>query len=247
MNIDVLTLFPEMFTAVTNTSILGRAAEKGIITVNPVNIRDFSNDKHNKADDTPFGGGPGMVMLADPILGALRSVDACSKKIIYMSPRGRILDKEMIGRLACEENIVILCGHYEGVDQRVIDYWNMEEISIGDYILTGGELPAMVLIDAVARFLPEVLGNAMSADDESIYSGLLECDQYTKPRSYQNMEVPEVLTGGNHKMIHLWQFENALNLTRERRPDLWEAYLDSEKNLTKDEKKILEKVVSKPL
>ena len=247
MNIDVLTLFPEMFTAVTNTSILGRAAEKGIITVNPVNIRDFSNDKHNKADDTPFGGGPGMVMLADPIFGALRSVDACSKKIIYMSPRGRILDKEMIGRLACEENIVILCGHYEGVDQRVIDYWNMEEISIGDYILTGGELPAMVLIDAVARFQPEVLGNAMSADDESIYSGLLECDQYTKPRSYQNMEVPEVLTGGNHKMIHLWQFENALNLTRERRPDLWEAYLDSEKNLTKDEKKILEKVVSKPL
>ena len=247
MNIDVLTLFPEMFTAVTNTSILGRAAEKGIITVTPVNIRDFSNDKHNKADDTPFGGGPGMVMLADPIFGALRSVDACSKKIIYMSPRGRILDKEMIGRLACEENIVILCGHYEGVDQRVIDYWNMEEISIGDYILTGGELPAMVLIDAVARFLPEVLGNAMSADDESIYSGLLECDQYTKPRSYQNMEVPEVLTGGNHKMIHLWQFENALNLTRERRPDLWEAYLDSEKNLTKDEKKILEKVVSKPL
>ena len=247
MNIDVLTLFPEMFTAVTNTSILGRAAEKGIITVNPVNIRDFSNDKNNKADDTPFGGGPGMVMLADPIFGALRSVDACSKKIIYMSPRGRILDKEMIGRLACEENIVILCGHYEGVDQRVIDYWNMEEISIGDYILTGGELPAMVLIDAVARFLPEVLGNAMSADDESIYSGLLECDQYTKPRSYQNMEVPEVLTGGNHKMIHLWQFENALNLTRERRPDLWKAYLDSEKNLTKDEKKILEKVVSKPL
>lgn len=247
MNIDVLTLFPEMFTAVTKTSILGRAAEKGIITVNPVNIRDFSNDKHNKADDTPFGGGPGMVMLADPIFGALRSVDACSKKIIYMSPRGRILDKEMIGRLACEENIVILCGHYEGVDQRVIDYWSMEEISIGDYILTGGELPAMVLIDVVARFLPEVLGNAMSADDESIYSGLLECDQYTKPRSYQNMEVPEVLTGGNHKMIHLWQFENALNLTRERRPDLWEAYLDSEKNLTKDEKKILEKVVSKPL
>ena len=247
MNIDVLTLFPEMFTAVTNTSILGRAAEKGIITVNPANIGDFRNDKHNKADDTPFGGGPGMVMLADPIFGALRSVDACSKKIIYMSPRGRILDKEMIGRLACEENIVILCGHYEGVDQRVIDYWNMEEISIGDYILTGGELPAMVLIDAVARFLPEVLGNAMSADDETIYSGLLECDQYTKPRSYQNMEVPEVLTGGNHKMIHLWQFENALNLTRERRPDLWEAYLDSEKNLTKDEKKILEKVVSKPL
>ena len=197
MNIDVLTLFPEMFTAVTNTSILGRAAEKGIITVNPVNIRDFSNDKHNKADDTPFGGGPGMVMLADPIFGALRSVDACSKKIIYMSPRGRILDKEMIGRLACEENIVILCGHYEGVDQRAIDHWHAEEISIGDYILTGGELPAMVLIDSVARLLPGTLGNEDSALNESVYSGLLEHSQYTKPREYEGMKVPDVLLSAN--------------------------------------------------
>ncbi len=247
MNIDVLTLFPEMFAPVTESSILGRASEKGIIKVNPVNIRDFSNDKHNKADDTPFGGGPGMVMLADPIFGALSSVGAQDKKIIYMSPRGKLLDREMISRLSECEELVILCGHYEGVDQRVIDRWEMEEVSIGDYILTGGELPAMVLIDAVARLLPDVLGNAMSADDESIYSGLLECDQYTKPRIYQNMEVPEVLTSGNHKMIHLWQFENALTLTRQRRPDLWQAYLQSDKNLTKDEKKILEKVVAKPL
>ena len=236
-----------MFAPVTESSILGRASEKGIIKVNPVNIRDFSNDKHNKADDTPFGGGPGMVMLADPIFGALSSVGAQDKKIIYMSPRGKLLDREMISRLSECEELVILCGHYEGVDQRVIDRWEMEEVSIGDYILTGGELPAMVLIDAVARLLPDVLGNAMSADDESIYSGLLECDQYTKPRIYQNMEVPEVLTSGNHKMIHLWQFENALTLTRQRRPDLWQAYLQSDKNLTKDEKKILEKVVAKPL
>ena len=133
------------------------------------------------------------------------------------------------------------------MDQRVLDYWNAEEISVGDYILTGGELPAMVLIDAVARFLPGVLGNEASAADESIYSGLLECDQYTKPRNYQGMEVPEILTNGNHKLIHLWQYENALNITRERRPDLWKAYIESEKNLTKDEKKILEKVAAKEL
>lgn len=247
MKIDVLTLFPEMFTAVTESSILGRAGEKGIININLINIRDYSRDKHNKADDTPFGGGPGMVMLADPIFGALEASSAGEKRILYMSPRGRVLDHDKIRELSEEEELVILCGHYEGIDQRAIDYWGMEEVSIGDYILTGGELPAMVLIDAVARFIPDVLGNSLSTSDESVYSGLLECDQYTKPRTYQNMEVPEVLTGGNHKMIHLWQFENALNLTRERRPDLWKAYLDSEKNLTKDEKKILEKVVSKPL
>ena len=137
--------------------------------------------------------------------------------------------------------------HYEGVDQRAIDYWNMEEVSIGDYILTGGELPAMVLIDAVARFIPEVLGSMESVEDESIYSGLLECDQYTKPRQFEGLDVPEVLVSGNHKLIHLWQYENALELTRERREDLFCAYMEKEKELSKDEKKILEKVVSKPL
>ena len=157
MKIDVLTLFPEMFAAVTESSILGRAAGKGIIEVNPVNIRDYSNDKHKKADDTPFGGGPGMVMMADPIFRALEAAGAENKKIIYMSPRGRLLDMDKITELSGLSDLVILCGHYEGVDQRVIDRWNMEEISIGDYILTGGELPAMVLIDAVARFLPDVL------------------------------------------------------------------------------------------
>ena len=246
MKIDILTLFPEMFAAVTESSIIGRAREKGIIDVNLINIRDYSTDKHNKADDTPFGGGPGMVMLAEPIFGALRDIDAKEKKILYMSPRGKVLNYDKIKELTKEENIVILCGHYEGVDQRVIDYWDMEEISIGDYILTGGELPAMVLVDAVSRFVPDVLGNSMSADDESIYSGLLECDQYTKPRNYQDMEVPEILTNGNHKLIHLWQYENALEITKKRRPDLWEAYLKKDKNLTKDEKKILEKVVAKP-
>ena len=247
MKIDILTLFPEMFSAVTESSILGRAGDKGILDINLINIRDFSKDKHNKADDTPFGGGPGMVMLAQPVFDALKSVEARGKRLIYMSPRGKVLDMETIKELAKEEELVLLCGHYEGIDQRVLDYLEMEEISIGDYILTGGELPAMVLIDAVARFIPDVLGSRESVADESIYSGLLECDQYTKPRQFAGMDVPEVLTSGNHKMIRLWQYENALSLTKARRPDLFSAYLEKEKELSKDEKKILEKVVSKPL
>lgn len=248
MKIHILTLFPEMFTPVTEASILGRAGEKGILDINLIQIRDFSNDKHNKADDTPFGGGVGMVMLADPIFGALRSIgpeeEVKKKKILYMSPRGKMLDQKTIESLASEKEMVILCGHYEGVDQRVLDYWDMEEVSIGDYILTGGELPAMVLIDAVSRFIPGVLGTQESATDESIYSGLLECDQYTKPREYAGMTVPEVLFNGNHKLIHLWQYENALTLTRDRRPDLLEKWLREEKKLTKDEKKILDKIMS---
>lgn len=247
MKINVLTLFPEMFSAVTESSILGRAQDRGILDINLINIRDFSKDKHNKADDTPFGGGPGMVMMAQPIFDALKNIDAGDKRIMYMSPRGRNIDMDLIKELSEEDEIILLCGHYEGVDQRVLDFWNMEEVSIGDYILTGGELPAMVLIDAVARFIPDVLGSQESIADESIYSGLLECDQYTKPRNFEGMDVPEVLLSGNHKMIHLWQYENALRLTKERRPDLFLTYLGKEKELSKDEKKILEKVVSKPL
>lgn len=246
MKINVLTLFPEMFTAVTDSSILGKAGEKGILDFNIINIRDFSKDRHNKADDTPYGGGVGMVMFCQPIFDALRSIDAEGKKIMYMSPRGKVLDRAKIEELAQLDEMVILCGHYEGVDQRVLDYWNMEEVSIGDYILTGGELAAMVMIDAVSRFVPEVLGTKESATEESIYSGLLEYDQYTKPREYEGLEVPEVLFNGNHKLIHLWQLRNSLELTKERRPDLWEAYLSKEKNLTKDEKKILDELVGKP-
>ena len=246
MKIDVLTLFPDMFTAVTESSILGKAAEKGLLDINLINIRDFSIDKHNKADDTPFGGGAGMVMLPQPVFDALKSIKADDKKIIYMSPRGKILDQKKIKELSELEEIVILCGHYEGVDQRIIDAWQMEEISIGDYILTGGELPAMVLIDSVSRFIPEVLGNEQSASDESIYSGLLECDQYTKPREYEGLCVPDVLFNGNHKLIHLWQYENSLKITKERRPDLLNSYLKEKKTLTKEEKNILESIVSKP-
>lgn len=245
MRINILTLFPEMFTAVTESSILGKAGEKGILDVCLINIRDFTKDKHRKTDEYPFGGGVGMVMTAQPIFDALRSLDA-GGKMIYMSPRGKILDQQKIEELAEMEEITILCGHYEGVDQRVLDEWKMEEISIGDYILTGGELAAMVLIDSVSRFIPEVLGSEESATEESIYSGLLEYDQYTKPREYEGLTVPEVLFGGNHKLIHLWQYECSLRLTKERRPDLFAAYLAKEKNLSKDEKKILETIAAKP-
>ena len=243
MKIDILTLFPDMFRAITEESMLGRACEKGILDIRLTDIRDFSNDKHNKADDYPFGGGGGMVMMADPIFGAMESVQAQGKKVIYMSPKGRILDEAKIKELAAEEELVILCGHYEGVDQRALDYWQAEEISIGDYVLTGGELPAMVLIDSVARLLPGVLGNENSALDESIYSGLLEHPQYTQPRSYRDMDVPEVLVSGNHKLIHLWKFRQQLELTKERRPDLFEQFLTQKPDLDKAEKKVLQEVL----
>ena len=247
MNIDVLTLFPEMFEPIVGGSILGRAVDKGILNVTTTDIRDFSHDKHNKADDYPFGGGGGMVMMADPIFGAMKSVDAGSKKVVYMSPRGKILNQDKIEELSKVEDLVILCGHYEGVDQRALDYWNAEEISIGDYVLTGGELPAMVLIDSVARLLPDVLGNANSALDESIYSGLLEHPQYTKPREYRGMHVPEVLVSGNHKLINEWKFKKALELTKERRPDMLEAYIEDSDRFTKSEKKIIEEIVKREL
>lgn len=242
MKIDILTLFPEMFTAVTS-SILGKAGEKGILDIRLTNIRDHTVDKHKRVDEYPFGGGVGMVMQADPVFRAMEAIEAEGKRAIYMSPRGKMLDQEMIEDLAKEEELVILCGHYEGVDQRILDHWNMAEISIGDYVLTGGELPAMVLIDSVARMIPEVLGDSHSALDESIYSGLLEYPQYTKPREYKGMHVPEVLVSGNHKLINLWKFEESLKLTKERRPDLFEAFLEKADSLSKDQKKILQKIV----
>lgn len=243
MIIDILTLFPDMFKPVTEESILGRAKENGILDIRLTDIREYSLDKHKKADDYPFGGGAGMIMMADPVFNALNAVNAKGKKIIYMSPRGKILNYELISELSKAKELVVLCGHYEGIDQRIIEFWNMEEISIGDYILTGGELPAMILIDAVARMIPEVLGSSNAHFEESIYSGLLEYPQYTKPRVYSDMEVPEVLVSGNHKLIHLWQFEKALKLTKERRPDLFQDFIKNVNDLTKEEKKILENII----
>lgn len=243
MKINILTLFPEMFEPVLGGSILGRARKKGILDINLIQIRDFSLDKHKKADDYPFGGGAGMVMLADPVFRAMESIHAKGKKALFMSPRGKVIDHQKITELAAEDELIILCGHYEGVDRRILDYWEMEEVSIGDYVLTGGELPAMVLIDTVARLIPEVLSGQESAEEESIYSGLLEYPQYTKPREYQGMEVPEVLFNGNHKLIALWKFEQSLKLTKERRPDLFEKYINSSKEFTKEEQKILQRII----
>ena len=244
MKIDILTLFPEMFTPLA-VSMVGRARENGILDIHITDIRDYSTDKHTKADDYPFGGGVGMVMLPEPAFGALRAVGAAEKRCIYMSPRGKILDMDKIRSLSGEEELVVFCGHYEGVDERIITGWNMEEISIGDYILTGGELVAMVLIDSVARFVPGVLGASESAEEESVYSGLLEYPQYTKPREFEGMCVPEVLLNGNHKLIREWKLRESLRLTKERRPDLLEHFLTEAEGFTKDERKIIEEVCGK--
>jgi len=243
MRIDVLTLFPDMFSAITAHSITGKAFDNGILDIRLINIRDFSADKHKKADDSPFGGGAGMVLTPDPVFRALEAADATGKRILYMSPRGKILDYRKVLELSRETEIVVLCGHYEGVDERILEYWDMEEISIGDYILTGGELAAMVMIDAVARMLPDVLGDSRSAEDESLYSGLLEYPQYTKPREYREMKTPEVLLNGNHELIRLWNFEQSLLLTKERRPELFEKYIRENTNLSKKEKIIVEKIM----
>lgn len=243
MKIDILTLFPEMFVPVTSSSILGRAAEKNLIDIRLTDIREYTKNKHRKVDDYPFGGGQGMVMMPQPIFDALRGIKAEGKKILYMSPRGRVLDKDKIQELSQLSELVILCGHYEGVDQRVIDCWEMEEVSIGDYILTGGELPAMVLVDSVARLIPGVLSGEDSAMEESVYSGLLEYPQYTQPREYEDIPVPEILLSGHHKNIDLWRFEKSLELTRKVRPDMFENYCrERTQELDKAEKKILQKV-----
>ena len=243
MKITILTQFPDMFGPVLSESILGRAADKGLVEFKVINIRDYSVDKHRKTDDTPFGGGFGMVMTPQPAFDALKAIGAEGKRIIYMSPRGKLLDKQLATELSREEEFFILCGHYEGVDQRIIDAWNMEEVSIGDYVLTGGELAAMVLADAAVRLIPGCLSDPEAPLQESVYSGLLEYDQYTKPREYEGLNVPEVLFNGNHRLIHLWQFENSLRLTRQRRPDLFENFVKRRESLSKEEKKILDTVL----
>jgi len=227
MKIDILTLFPEMFENVISAGVIGKAAEKGLLDFNVINIRDYSEDKHLSADDYPFGGGAGQLMTAQPIFSALRGtgIAPAGMRMIYMSPRGRLLDRRLAEELSREPNLVLLCGHYEGVDQRVLDAFDFEEVSIGDYILTGGELPSMVLIDTVCRLIPGVLGSDESHTEESVYSGLLEYPQYTRPSSFEGLDVPEVLISGDHEKIALWNFEQSLRLTAERRPDLLRSWL----------------------
>lgn len=218
MKFNVLTLFPEMFSAL-DESIIGRGKEKGLIDINLINIRDFSKNKHKKVDDTPYGGGAGMVMEPTVVYDAYCSVKEPNAKVIYMSPQGKTLNQQMVQDLAKEENIILLCGHYEGIDQRVIDEIVDEEISIGDYVLTGGELPAMVLIDSVSRYVEGVLKED-SIQEESFTNGLLEYPQYTRPEIFLGKRVPEVLLSGHHENIKEWRKNQSIINTFLKRPDL---------------------------
>jgi len=242
MKFDVMTLFPDMVRNVLRESIIGRAQTAGIIEVECHDIRDFSKDKHRKTDDTPFGGGVGMVMTCQPIFDCFKSVKEkipkdAKHRVIYMSPKGSIFNHETAKRLAEYDNLVFLCGHYEGVDQRVIDSLVDEEISIGDYVVTGGEIPACIVIDAVSRLKEGVLAAKECYEGESVASGILEYPQYTKPRVYEGMEVPDVLVSGDHKKIDLWRLSEAVALTRERRPDMLLLHPEYEEALMPREKK----------
>ena len=221
MRIDILTLFPEMFVPL-KTSILGRAVEKGILEIVVTDIREYTLDKHKKCDDSPFGGGAGMVMMAQPIASCVESVDPNHEAIrYYTSPKGEKLSQNLVKKLAQNKRILILCGHYEGVDQRVWDLYFDGEISIGDYVLTGGELPAMVITDAVARYVDGVISSD-SLSQESFSEGLLEYPQYTRPQEFMGLKVPDVLLSGNHAEVDKWRAEKSLEITKKLRPDLLE-------------------------
>ena len=218
MKFDVLTLFPEMFEPLKQ-SIIKRASEKKLIDINLVNIRDFSEDKHNKVDDTPYGGGAGMLMKPDVVDRAYNSVKSENAKVIYLTPQGKMLNQKIVKDLSKQEHLILLCGHYEGIDQRVLDKIVDEEISIGDYVLTGGELPAMVLIDSVSRYVEGVLSNE-STEEESFSNGLLEYPQYTRPEVFMGESVPPVLLSGHHGNIDKWRREQSILRTAKKRPDL---------------------------
>ena len=240
MRIDILTLFPEMCETVMAESIIGRARKRGAVQVCCHQIRDFAYDKHNRVDDTLFGGGMGMLMMAEPIALCMDDlVEQLGKKphVLYMSPQGSVLSQEKVKELATYENIAILCGHYEGVDERILEEIVTDYVSIGDYVLTGGELPAMVMIDAVSRLVPGVLNNEESAEFESFHDNLLEHPQYTRPVEFRGRKVPDVLLSGHHGNIDKWRREQSLKRTLERRPDLIETAI-----LSKEDEKYLKKL-----
>jgi tRNA (guanine37-N1)-methyltransferase len=223
MNFHVCTLFPEMIEQGCQTSILGRAMEKGLISIQTTNIRDFSTNKHMKVDDYPYGGGAGMVMQAEPVYAACQSAQKTlggNARVIYLTPQGNVFHQSMAEEFAREDNLIFLCGHYEGIDERVLEEVVTDYVSIGDYVLTGGELPAMVMIDAIARLVPGVLNNDVSADIESFHDDLLEYPQYTRPAVWHEKEVPEVLLSGHHARIEKWRYERSVERTKKWRPDL---------------------------
>ncbi len=242
MIFNVFTLFPEEVEAMTNYSILKRGIDSGLITINTINIRDFAGNKHGKVDDYPYGGGAGMVMAASPIVDAFENTDLLSKELIFMSPKGQVLTQEKANELSKKAEINILCGHYEGIDQRAIDLVVTEEISIGDYVLTGGELAAAVLIDSVARLIDGVLGSDDSAVDESHQNGLLEYPQYTRPAEYRGMKVPDVLLSGHHKRIDEWRHEQSIKETFLKRRDLI-----NDDELDPKDKELVDKLLDDPL
>ncbi len=238
MKFDVLTLFPEMFEPMKQ-SIIGRATGKDLLEINLINIRDFSKDKHKKVDDTVYGGGAGMLIKPDVVYDAYKSIKSEKSKVIYLSPQGKTLCQSKVEKLAKEEHLILLCGHYEGIDQRVIDKIVDEEISIGDYVLTGGEIPAMVLIDSVSRYIDGVLAQE-SISEESFSSGLLEYPQYTRPETFEGIKVPEVLQSGHHENINKWRRKEAIKTTYIKRPELLEKV-----NLTDEEVKYIEELKNK--
>lgn len=232
MKFTILTLFPEMVMSGLNESIIGRAKEKGIIDIEAVNIRDYTEDKHKKVDDYPYGGGAGMVMQAQPIYDAHKAVTVNMEgtvRTVYLTPQGRTFNQDMAVELAKTDNLVLLCGHYEGVDERVLEEIVTDYVSIGDFVLTGGELPAMVMVDAISRMVPGVLTNDESGTTESFHNYLLEYPQYSRPEEWHGKKVPEVLLSGHHKNIEDWRLKESVKRTRERRPDLYEKYLETEK------------------
>lgn len=231
MKIDYLTLFPEMFDGVLNHSILKRAQDKNIIEVNTVNFRDYAENKHNQVDDYPYGGGQGMVLKPEPVFNAMQDLKRTDKtRVILMCPQGRPFSQAIAEELSEAEHIVFICGHYEGYDERIRENLVTDEISMGDYVLTGGELPAMTMTDAIVRLIPGVLGNEQSHQDDSFSDGLLEFPQYTRPREYKGMTVPDVLLSGNHANIEKWRYEQKLIRTLHKRPDLLEKYQLSDKD-----------------
>ncbi|GHA57431.1 tRNA (guanosine(37)-N1)-methyltransferase TrmD [Photobacterium aphoticum] len=225
MKVGIISLFPDMFNAITNFGVTGQAVKKGLLSVETWNPRDFTHDKHRTVDDRPYGGGPGMLMMVQPLRDAIHAAKQSVEgqaKVIYLSPQGRKLDQAGVEELAQNENLILICGRYEGVDERIIQQEVDEEWSIGDFVLTGGELPAMTLVDAVVRFVPGVLGDFASAEEDSFANGLLDCPHYTRPEVLDGQEVPKVLLSGNHKDISRWRLKQSLGRTWLRRPELLE-------------------------